>query len=221
MQAYVGSWFSYTVDAAGNVLAVKDCEELLKKLSLATGNVESAEEAAGPESIKRALQMTLGILPEKEVSKGDTWSRVHDHPASLLGTVRYEITCTYNGIKKERGYSAAHIIIDSEPKLIPPEKKNEGLKDFEFKMSEASYKGNYYFMPTSSQFLRSDFTQHLVIGVEGMGMKMSIGSDTISERTLLTQEDLKAEEAEIKALQEGKPPAALPSEEKPEPDPAK
>lgn len=93
-----GSKFTMVVNARGQVRSLKGYDDMLKKM--AAGNKErlKALQITFPEELLAEHFADLfGPLPEKPVSRGDTWQRGAAEPIPHFGMLRSTFRYTYDG----------------------------------------------------------------------------------------------------------------------------
>jgi hypothetical protein len=121
-----GATFTFTINRAGKITSktIEGYDALISKLS--GGNAAAAQQARAllPEDdLREELGAIFGFLPDKPVSKGDTWAR----PESLTlpwGTLKGEATYTYQG----KGAGGEEIAVRRKLTYGLPKEGTSGVK---------------------------------------------------------------------------------------------
>jgi hypothetical protein len=104
MERLKGTTLTITLSKDGRLLKLEGYEEAIKKLS--DGKAEEAalvKSVLSEESIKTSLTETFGFLPEKEVKKGDAWTRGIKTPLGPFGFLQGDYEYTFKGKPEKAG----------------------------------------------------------------------------------------------------------------------
>jgi Family of unknown function (DUF6263) len=132
----VGAEFTLTVDKSMKVTKVEGRDEFIKKLGGANSQMEPLlKKILNDEALKQMADPTFGVLPGKEVTKGEKWERKSDLSLGPIGGYTSTFNYVYDGAdEKDKNLSKIKVDTKLEYKL-PTE--SEGLP---FKIKSASLK---------------------------------------------------------------------------------
>lgn len=140
--AMIGETMTFVIEPTGAVRSAEGMNRIIKKVIDAVekenpgaGAImeQQLQGAFGDEAMRKTYEQALKILPDKPVKTGDTWTTSMDMPMPGMGTLKSNITSTYQGTDKADGRSVAKIantvVINLDPAAVNnPDAKIE-LKD--------------------------------------------------------------------------------------------
>jgi hypothetical protein len=86
-KALVGSSFKLTVDKNMKVTKVEGRDEFIKKLGAANAQMEPLlKKILSDDALKQMADPTFGVVPGKEVAKGDSWTKTSDLNLGPIGS---------------------------------------------------------------------------------------------------------------------------------------
>jgi hypothetical protein len=160
MDALKGATFKLTIDSKGEVTKLEGYEDFIKKLSSENDATAKMIKAFMNEETLRAMASeNFAFLPNKPVSKGDTWKRTQTVPLGPLGTLKGETTYTYKGPGKD----GEEIPFEQTLTYSPPKEDDAGLP---FKITKGEMKaekatGSLVFDASKGRLVRSDMTMKM------------------------------------------------------------
>jgi hypothetical protein len=160
MDALKGATFKLTLDAKGEVTKLEGYEDFIKKLSSENDATAKMIKAfMSEETLKAAASENFAFLPNKPVSKGDTWKRSQSVPLGPLGTLKGETTYTDKGPGKD----GEEIALEQTLTYSPPKEDDAGLP---FKITKGEMKadkasGSLVFDASKGRLVRSDMTMKM------------------------------------------------------------
>lgn len=131
----------------------------------------------------------FGLLPDKEVKPGDTWTATLREKMPGMGTLVRELKCTLKGVDKKDGHTIA--TIEYEGKVSSEASKNPeddvNAMGMSAKVESGETKGQAEFDVDAGDFVRSqaDSKMNLAIAMRGApegdgGMKVSAKSKSVA-----------------------------------------
>jgi len=134
----VGAEFTLTIDKALKVTKVEGRDEFIKRLGGANAQMEPLlKKILNDDALKQMADPTFGVLPGKEVTKGEQWTRESKLSLGPIGGYESKFTYTYEG-KDEKDANIAKIKVATTLKYILPTEA-EGLP---FKIVSADLKAD-------------------------------------------------------------------------------
>jgi len=113
-KAIVGSEFKLTVSPDMKVTGVTGKDEFLKKLINANQQMEPLlKTILSDDALKQMADPTFGVIPGKEVTKGEKWTRSSTLSLGPIGGYKSEFTYTYEG-KDEKDANIAKIKVETK-----------------------------------------------------------------------------------------------------------
>jgi Family of unknown function (DUF6263) len=130
----VGTEFKLTVDKSMKVTKVEGKDTFVKNLSTSNPQMEVLlKKILTDESMKQMADPTFGMLPGKEVTKGETWKKDSKLSLGPIGGYDNTYTYTYEG-KDEKDPNLHKVKVDTTLKYTTPSEA-EGLP---FKIKSAN-----------------------------------------------------------------------------------
>ena len=134
----VGAEFTLTIDKKLKVTKVEGRDEFIKRLGGANAQMEPLlKKILNDDALKQMADPTFGALPEKEVTKGEQYTRESKLSLGPIGGYDSKFTYTYEG-KDEKDANIAKIKVATTLKYNLPTEA-EGLP---FKISSADLKAD-------------------------------------------------------------------------------
>jgi hypothetical protein len=195
----VGAEFTLTVDKTMKVTKVEGRDEFIKKLGGANSQMEPLlKKILNDDALKEMADPTFGVLPGKEVTKGEKWTRKADLKLGPIGGYTSTFNYTYDGAD-EKDKNLSKIKVDSTLVYNLPT-ESEGLP---FKIKSASLKsenagGTIKFDNAKGRIAESDLKMQL-----NGTLDIEIGGTT-------TKVDLKQEQTTSVKNHDTNPAAAKP-----------
>jgi hypothetical protein len=158
----VGAEFTLTVDKNMKVTKVEGRDEFIKKLGGANAQMEPLlKKILNDDALKQMADPTFGVLPGKEVAKGEKWTRESKMSLGPIGGYNSTFTYTYEG-KDEKDANRAKIKVESKLEYVMPTEA-EGLP---FKITGANLKaenagGTIWFDIAKGRIADSDLKMQL------------------------------------------------------------
>jgi hypothetical protein len=142
LKALVGAEFTLTLSPEMKVTKVEGgqtaLKDLIKKLAGADPQTEGIlNQVLSEDTIKAMAEQTFGVLPTREVKKGDKWERNAALPAGSLGSYETKYTYTDEGPDKDANVEKFSVKADTTYK--PPADKPFGGA---FKINTADLKSS-------------------------------------------------------------------------------
>jgi hypothetical protein len=180
MKPMVGAAMIVKMTARGDVVEVKlpEAMESLKKMAAAGG----MGDMLSPEGIKK--MSGLGVLPEKPVKPGDSWSNTAEMKSPFLGTIAMEQKYTYLGPVERGGRTLERIGIATRTK--PPVKKDPGPAS----AMEMEGTAESYFDNRIGRLVENAGSMKMKMNMNMMGQKIAMTGETSAS--------IKASDAEAK-----------------------
>src|SRR5262249_877066 len=97
-KALVGADFTLTITPQMKVTRIEGRAEFIKKLTAANPQMKPLlEQILSDEALKQMSDPTFAAIPDKEVKKGDTWTRDSKLSMGPIGTYKTTYKYTYAG----------------------------------------------------------------------------------------------------------------------------
>jgi hypothetical protein len=114
----VGSTFTLTLDKDNKVTKIEGREAFVNKLIGANPQMESLlKQILSDEALKEMAEPTFGVVPGKEVKKGDSWTRSAKLDMGPIGKYENTYKYTFEGAGADK---LANIKVDTTVKYNPP-----------------------------------------------------------------------------------------------------
>lgn len=189
-KAMIGSEFILTIDGDGNVKRVEGRDDFLKKLITANQQMEPLlRQLINNETLMQMAGPILGIVPNKPVKSGESWTRDTKLNMGAIGT--YETTHTYTLAGKDtQNKQLDRITVATTVRYVPPKEKNGPLpfkiKGGAIKTSEAG--GSILFHPEKGRLVSSNLNMKLegklTVDVGGMTTEVDLAQTQTTRITL-------------------------------------
>jgi hypothetical protein len=178
----VGSTFTLTIGKDMKVMKVEGRDEFIKKLGSANSQMEPLlKKILSDDALKQMADPTFGVVPGKEVTKGETWTpKSSELNLGPIGTYTNAYKYTYEG----KDGDLQKVKVENTLTYKPPTEGGEGLP-FRIKSANLTSKdagGTIYFNPAKGRLEKSN----LSLKLEG-SLDIEIGGTT-------TKVDLKQEQ---------------------------
>ncbi len=184
-KALVGSEFTLTLNTKEQkVTKVEGRDEFVKKLSQANPQMNQLlSQILSDQALKEMAEPTFAAIPNKDVVKGDKWTKESILDMGPIGKYTNTYTYTYDG--KEGKLDK--IKVDTTLKYVPPDDKT-GAGGLPFKIKSADLKstnatGIVLFDPEKGRVERSNFKLDL-----SGELNIEIGGTTTNVQLKQTQE---------------------------------
>jgi len=178
----VGTVLTVTLNRKGEVTKIAGFDVLLKKLSQDNEEVgKLLKFLLTEDTMKQGIQEAFAFVPDKPVSKGDSWKRQMKVSMGPMGTFSIDQQYTLNGVGKE----GAAIGVTGIYNFTPP--KGDGGGGLPFKITKGDFKtdnakGTLIFDPVAgrlvSQTYQSKLTGKLTIAIADQEAQMELNQDT-------------------------------------------
>lgn len=178
----VGTVLTVTLNGKGEVTKVGGFDALIKKLS------QDNEEAGKllkflltEDTMKQGIQEAFAFVPDKPVSKGDSWKRQMKVSMGPMGTFIIDQQYTLEGVNKE----GAELAVKGAYSFQAP--KGDGGGGLPFKITKGDFKtddakGTLIFDPVAgrlvSQVYKSKLKGTLTIAIGDQEAQMELNQDT-------------------------------------------
>lgn len=130
----VGAEFKLTLDKAMKVTKVEGREDFIRKLGGANAAMEPLlKQILNEDALKQMADPTFGVLPGKEVAKGEKWERKSELKLGPIGGYNNTYTYTYDG-KDAKDANLHNLKVETKLEYKTPE-ASEGLP---FKIKSAN-----------------------------------------------------------------------------------
>jgi hypothetical protein len=200
MERLKGATLTITLSKEGRLLKLEGYEEAIKKLS-----GDKAEEAAlvksvlSEESIKTSLTETFGFLPDREVKKGDAWTKAIKTPLGPFGFLQGDYEYTFKGKPEKAGDKG--LVVDQigvGAKLHFDFPKNAVVMG-DLKVARAEFKtesaaGTIDFDPSAGKLVRAEMDMSvkgtLTLDNKGTGITVYLEYKTNAKTRLLYKNPL-------------------------------
>ena len=168
-EAMVKKPFTMKMDPQGKVSDMK----------LPPGFVESINNIAGgqlgnmfsEEGLKQMTGQGMAELPEKPVSKGDTWMQEMGMQLGPLGKIAVKNTSRYEGTENRDGKELDKIAIKMEMNIVPEKDKPQGIQ---VKMKDQKIEGTKYIDNEAGHPVEIKVGGPLKMSVAAMGQEMEL-----------------------------------------------
>lgn len=112
------------------------------------------------EAIRQTLQLCVLGLPKEAVETGAGWTRRLERPVPPVGSLLFDLACTYNGPASVCGRDVATIGVAGTTTFQP---SADGDRESELELVEEEGSGTAHFDAAAGRTVASTFTQHLVL----------------------------------------------------------
>jgi hypothetical protein len=184
-KALVGSEFTLTLNTKDQkVTKIEGREDFVKKLGQANPNMQQLlGQILSEQALKEMAEPTFASIPNKEVAKGDKWTKDTTLDMGPIGKYTNTYTYTFEGQEGKLD----KIKVDTTLKYMPPDEKT-GAAGLPFKIKSADLKstsatGNVLFDPEKGRVDRSNFKLDL-----SGDLNIEIGGQTTKVELKQTQE---------------------------------
>jgi hypothetical protein len=165
------------------------------------------------------INMRAGLLPNKDVKPGDTWTATLREKMPNVGTLVNELKCTLKGVDKKDGRTVATIEYDGKISSEPAEKAEPNEMGMTAKVDSGETKGVAEFDVDAGDFVRTQvetkMNMSVAMGGGGAapdgeaGMKLSLrtkgGIRSISDKERAEQKKANSEKSAEKASEKSAP----------------
>jgi hypothetical protein len=132
MDAMKGQTFKMTLNAKGEVTKLEGYEEFMKKLGTDNdATTKLLKSFMSEETLKESAAEIFAFLPDKPVSKGDTWKRSKSVSLGPLGSLKGDSSFTFKGTGKD----GEEIAVEQSMAYSPP-KEDDGAAGFKISKGE-------------------------------------------------------------------------------------
>ena len=156
LKPLLGAEFKIKMDRRGKVLTAEPINEAAKSLMEMTNQLQ-ASDAAARGSLQRLLKQPLVVLPEKEVSAGDSWTHSSELETSA-GPMRQETTYQLEKIYDEDGKQMCQIQATSK---LHPSAAAGKTPESKLKIASQDQSAMIQFSATGGRLFNIDQTQKL------------------------------------------------------------
>jgi Family of unknown function (DUF6263) len=184
-KALVGSEFTVTLNTKDQkVTKIEGREEFVKKLGQANPNMQALlGQILSEQSLREMAEPTFASVPNKEVAKGDKWTKENTLDMGPIGKYTNNYTYTFEGPEGKLD----KIKVDATLKYVPPDEKSSAA-GLPFKIKSADLKstggsGSVMFDPEKGRVDRSNFKLDL-----NGDLNIEIGGQTTKVELKQTQE---------------------------------
>lgn len=119
----VGTEFTLTIDKSMKVTKVEGKDTFIKNLVQTNSQMETLlKKILSDDTLKQMADPTFGMIPGKEVTKGETWKKTSSLNLGPIGSYKNEYTFTFEGKDKD----LAKIKVDTKLEYISPTGEAEG-----------------------------------------------------------------------------------------------
>jgi hypothetical protein len=184
-KALVGSEFTLTLNSKDQkVTKIEGREEFVKKLGAANPNMQALlNQILSEQALREMAEPTFASVPNKEVAKGDKWTKENTLDMGPIGKYTNSYTYTFEGPEGKLD----KIKVDATLKYLPPDEKT-GAAGLPFKIKSADLKstggsGSVLFDPEKGRVDRSSFKLDL-----NGDLNIEIGGQTTKVELKQTQE---------------------------------
>jgi hypothetical protein len=184
-KALVGSEFTLTLNTKDQkVTKIEGRDEFVKKLSQANPQMQQLlSQILSEQALKDMAEPTFASVPNKEVTKGEKWTKESSLDMGPIGKYTNTYTYTFEGPEGKLD----RIKVDTALKYVPPDDKTlaSGLP-FKIKSAElksTSSSGNVFFDPEKGRVDHSNFKLEL-----NGDLNIEIGGQTTKVELKQTQE---------------------------------
>src|SRR5262249_6622580 len=131
-KSLIGATFKLTVDKNMKVTKVEGRDEFIKRLGSANSQMEPLlKKILSDDALKQMADPTFGVVPNGEVTKGQTWTKTSDLNLGPIGSYTNTYKYTYEG--KENGLDK--IKVETTLAYKTPTDSDQGLP---FKIKSAN-----------------------------------------------------------------------------------
>ncbi|MCX7701541.1 MAG: DUF6263 family protein [Gemmataceae bacterium] len=182
----VGAEFTITMDKNLKVTKVEGRDEFIRKLGTANAQMEPLlKKILNDDALKQMADPTFGMIPNKEVTKGEKWTKTSDLNLGPIGGYTSTQTIVYEGTD-EKNPNLHKLKVETKLEYKTPGDADSGA--LPFKIKSASLKsdgaaGTILFDASKGQIVESD----LKLQLSG-SLDIEIGGTT-------TKVDLKQEQS--------------------------
>jgi hypothetical protein len=179
-KALVGAEFTLTLDTKNQkVTKLEGRDEFIKKIGQANPNMQQLlSSILSEQALKEMAEPTFAAIPNKEVAKGDKWTKENTLDMGAIGKYTNTYTYTFDGTEGKLD----KIKVDTTLKYTPPDDKASGA-GLPFKIKSADLKstngtGTVLFDPEKGRIEKStfklDLTGELNIEIGGQTTKVEL-----------------------------------------------
>jgi hypothetical protein len=184
-KALVGSEFMVTLNTKDQkVTKLEGREEFVKKLSQANPQMQQLlSQILSEQALKEMAEPTFAAIPNKEVAKGDKWTKESSLDMGPIGKYTNLYTYTFEGLEGKLD----KIKVETTLKYVPPDDKSAAgglpfkIKSADLKSTSAT--GTVLFDPEKGRVERSTFKLDLT-----GDLNIEIGNQTTKVELKQTQE---------------------------------
>lgn len=188
----VGTAFKLTIGKDMKVTKVEGRDEFIKKLGSANSQMEPLlKKILSEDALKQMADPTFGVVPGKEVTKGEAWNKDSSLNLGPIGSYDSKYKYTYEG----KDGDLQKVKVDTTLTYKTPTESGEGLP-FRIKSATLTSKdagGTIFFNPAKGRLEKSN----LSLKLEG-SLDIEIGGTT-------TKVDLKQEQTTVVATSDTSP----------------
>jgi hypothetical protein len=184
-KALVGSEFTLTLDTKDQkITKIEGRDEFVKKLGQANPQMQPLlNQILSEQALKDMAEPTFAAIPNKEVAKGDKWTKETTLDMGPIGKYTNTYTYTFDG-QEGKLYK---IKVDTSLKYMPPDEKS-GAGGLPFKIKSAELKstnatGAVFFDPEKGRVDHSNFKLDL-----NGDLNIEIGGQTTKVELKQTQD---------------------------------
>ncbi len=196
-KALVNSKFTIELERKDNkVIDMKGRDEFIKKLVAANPQMKPLlETILSPEALKEMAEPVFAVIPTKEVTKGDKWSKTTKLDMGPIGTYKNTYNYTYEGPEGAGDKLLQRIKVDTTLAYEEPnDKQSQGGLPFKIKSAKLKSGPNVglvKFNPNKGRLEESTTKLHLegelTIEIGGQTTKVNLSQD--QESTVTTLDD--------------------------------
>jgi hypothetical protein len=169
--ALAGAEFTVSMDPRGELSDVKLPEKLADTLKNVAGQAPGMGDMFSPDGLKRMINQGGLVLPEKAVTKGDTWTQKIENKMPF-GTMKVVNTLTYEGTDQDLQRIQLKPAISLDPDPAAP---------INLKVKGADGKGMAKFDNTAGRLVEMNLVQNMdmAIGAGGQDITQNIRTTTV------------------------------------------
>lgn len=182
----VGAEFTITLDKNFKVTKVEGRDEFIRKLGSANAQMEPLlKKILNDDALKQMADPTFGVIPNKEVTKGEKWTKTMDLNLGPIGGYTSTQTITYEG-PDEKNPKLQKLKVETKLEYKTPGDADSGALPFKIKSANLkadSATGTILFDAAAGRIVESDVKLQL-----SGSLDIEIGGTT-------TKVDLKQEQS--------------------------
>lgn len=175
--------FTVKISATGKIVDLQLPSDLTQALS-GISDLPGLSEMFSKEGLAQLLRHSLFSLPEKEVSKGETWQDSYEISNPLFGKQRITSTYSYDGEQVVNGRKVDRVLVK-----IDMSSADEAASTARVKIQEQDTQGELQLDPSTGILIKGEIQHRMVMRINDMFTQTAKGPTKITVTPALTDRD--------------------------------